>query len=124
MQAVKPKCKHSCSGNGDRRGGVVGSEAWGTLHLNTAAALTRDQHADLFISLIGEGPHDWPVRPLAEVFYQRDIGSFQTRSALIGAIWPLKEDVAIDFALRGARINEHTAGEIRAGITFAFSLLR
>ena len=49
---------------------------------------------------------------------------FRTRSALIGAIWQLKEDVAIDFALRGARINEHTAGEIRAGITFAFSLLR
>ena len=112
-------------GTGASLAGIVSQRwEWGTLHLNAAAALTRDQHADLFISLIGEGPHDWPVRPVGEIFYERNIGSFQTRSALIGAIWQLKEDVAIDFALRGARINEHTAGEIRAGITFAFSLLR
>jgi hypothetical protein len=42
----------------------------------------------------------------------------------VGAIWQLKEDVAIDIGFRGARVNEHTAGEIRAGLTFAFGALR
>ena len=105
-------------------GSVSERREWGTLHINAAAAVTREQHADLFIGLIAEGPHDWVVRPVAEVFYDRNIGSSQTRSALVGAIWQLKEDVAIDIGFRGARVNEHTAGEIRAGLTFAFGALR
>ena len=52
MQAVKPKCKHSCSGNGDRRGGVVGSEAWGTLHLNISAAVVARLALDLAVVLL------------------------------------------------------------------------
>jgi hypothetical protein len=31
-------------------------------------------------------------------------------------------DVAADVGLRGARVNDHTACEIRAGITFAFAV--
>ena len=57
--------------------------------------------------------------PVTEVFYDRDFGEARTRSALIGAIWQVQDDIAVDFALRGARVNAHTAGEIRAGITFA-----
>jgi len=41
---------------------------WGTVHLNIAGALTRDQHADLFTGIILEGPHKWAVRPVAEFF--------------------------------------------------------
>jgi hypothetical protein len=44
------------------------------------------------------------------------------RSGLIGAIWQVNDNVAVDFAVRGARINDHTAGEIRAGVTFAFGV--
>ena len=53
---------------------------WGTVHLNAAAALTRQQHADLFVGAILEGPHDWAVRPVAEFFYERDFGQLRTRS--------------------------------------------
>jgi len=81
----------------------------------------RQQHADLFIGAIVEGPHDWSVRPVTEIFYERDFGAFQTRSALVGVIWQVNDDAAIDFGLRGARVNDHTAGEIRAGVTFAFA---
>ncbi len=110
-------------GTGASIAGIVSERwEWGTVHLNAAAALTRQQHADLFVGAIVEGPHDWPVRPVAEVFYERDVGQLRTRSALIGAIWQVKDDVAVDVGLRGARVNDHTAGEIRAGITFALTV--
>ena len=93
---------------------------WGTLHLNAQIALTREQHADYFLDTIIEGPHDWPVRPVSEIFYESDVSLFRTGSALIGAIWQVRDNIAVDFAVRGARVNEHTTGEIRAGVTFAF----
>jgi hypothetical protein len=97
---------------------------WGTVHLNAQIALTQEQHADLFIDVIVEGPHDWVVRPVAEIFRERNIGQFQTRSALVGAIWQVQDNIAVDFGLRGARVNDHTAGEIRAGVTFAFGVTK
>lgn len=97
---------------------------WVTLHFNAGAALTRDQHADYVLDTIIEGPHTWPVRPVSEFFYERNVGQFETRSALIGAIWQVKDNIAVDFAVRGACINDHTAGEIRAGITFAFGVTK
>jgi hypothetical protein len=36
--------------------------------------------------------------PVTEVFYNRDFGEARTRSALIGAIWHVKDDIAVDFA--------------------------
>jgi hypothetical protein len=97
---------------------------WGTVHLNAQIALTREQHADYFLDTILEGPHDWAVRPVSELFYERDVGLFRTRSALIGAIWQVQDNIAVDFGLRGARVNDHTAGEIRAGVTFAFGVTK
>jgi hypothetical protein len=100
----------------------IASQRWdgGTVHLNTQIALTREQHADYFFDAIIEGPRNWVVRPVSEFFYERDVGLFRTRSALIGGIWQVQDNIAVDFALRGARVNGHTAGEIRAGVTFAF----
>jgi hypothetical protein len=103
--------------------GIVSRQwGWATVHFNAAAALTREQHGDLFLDAIIEGPHDWAVRPVCEFFYQRDFGQFQTRSGLIGAIWQVKDNLAVDFAVRGARIDNHSAGAIRAGVTFAFGV--
>ena len=105
--------------------GIVSQQwDWITLHFNAGAALTRDQHFDYVLDTIIEGPHDWPVRPVSEFFYERDVGQFETRSGLIGAIWQVKDNIAIDFAVRGARINDHITGEIRAGITFAFGVTK
>jgi hypothetical protein len=97
---------------------------WGTVHLNAQIALTREQHTDYFFDAIIEGPHNWVVRPVSEFFYERDVGLFRTRSALIGGIWQVQDNIAVDFALRGARVNGHTAGEIRAGVTFAFGVTK
>jgi hypothetical protein len=97
---------------------------WGTVHLNAQIELTRQQHADYFLDTIVEGPHDWPVRPVAEFFYESDVSLFRTGSALVGAIWQVQDNIAVDFGLRGARINGQTAGEIRAGVTFAFGVTK
>ena len=91
-----------------------------TVHFNAASAITRQQHADLFLSTILEGPHDWPVRLVAEVAYERDFGRVQTTSALIGAIWQVRDDLAVDVGLRGGRVNDHPLAEMRAGLTFSF----
>ena len=78
----------------------------------------------LFLDTIIEGPHDWAVRPVSEFIYENSVGQFQTRSALIGAIWQVQDNIAVDFAVRGARVNDHTQGEIRAGVTFAFGVAK
>jgi hypothetical protein len=112
-------------GTGASFAGIVSQRwDWGTVHFNTDVALTREQHADYFVGVIVEGPHDWPVRPVAEAFYERDVSRVQTRSALVGAIWQVKDNIAVDFGLRGARVNERAAGEIRAGVTFAFGVIK
>ena len=92
------------------------------MHLNAAAAITRQQHSDLFVGVIPEGPHRWPARPVAEIFCERNFGQSATRSALVGAIWQVRDNVAVDCGLRAARTNDHTAGEICAGVTFAFTV--
>ncbi|MPZ31999.1 MAG: hypothetical protein GEV13_13540 [Rhodospirillales bacterium] len=73
---------------------------WTTVHLNAAAAIARQQNGDLFLGLIVDGPHDWTVRPVAEIFYERDFGGVTTTSALVGAIWQVREHLAIDVSLR------------------------
>ncbi len=116
---------HDERGTGFSLAGILSQRwDWGTVHLNAAAALTRDQHADYFLDTIIEGPRDWIVRPAAEIFYDRNIGELRTRSALIGAIWQVQDNIAVDFGVRGARINDRTAGEIRAGVTFAFGVAK
>jgi hypothetical protein len=95
---------------------------WGRLHGTVRGAATRDGHADLFLSAILEGPPAWPVRPVAELVHDRDFGQSRSFSALVGAIWQVSEKLAFDLALRGARLNDHTAGELRAGLTIALPL--
>jgi hypothetical protein len=113
-------------GTGGVLNGIVSQRwDWGTVHLNAQIELTREQHApDYFLDSIIEGPHDWPVRPVAEIFYESDVSLFRTGSALVGAIWQVQDNIAVDFGLRGARVNGQTAGEIRAGVTFAFGVTR
>ena len=110
-------------GTGASIAGIV-SQRWEpvTVHFNAAAAVTREQHADLFLSTIIEGPHDWSVRPVAEVAYEHDFGRAEAKSALIGAIWQVRDNLALDVGLRGGRVNDHSLAEIRAGVTFSFAV--
>jgi hypothetical protein len=97
---------------------------WGAIHLNAAAALTREHNGDLFLGVIVEGPAKWTVRPVAEVFYEREFSQFETVSGLVGLIWQVNEDLAVDVGLRHALTNAHPVNELRAGVTFGFPVWR
>ena len=95
---------------------------WGTVHANVATALTRDQRADFFVGGIIEGPSKWKVRPVMEVFYEDEIGQARTISGLVGAIWQVSETLSFDIGYRHAWINSQPVDEVRAGMTFGFSV--
>lgn len=95
---------------------------WGTVHFNTAAAITREHHADVFFGTIIEGPAKWMVRPVAEIFDEEEFGQAHTVSGLIGAIWQVRDNLAFDVGLRHALTNGRPVDEIRAGVTFGFPL--
>jgi hypothetical protein len=96
---------------------------WGAIHLNGVAELTREHRADLFAGVIIEGPSKWTVRPVAEVFYEKEFGKAETLSSLVGLIWQVREDLSFDVGVRHALTNGQPVNELRAGMTVAFSVL-
>jgi len=54
------------------------------------------------LSTILEGPSQWKVRPVVEIFYEEEFGQLHTISGLIGAIWQVRDDLAIDIGFRHA----------------------
>lgn len=103
--------------------GIV-SQRWsgGTVHFDLGIALTREHRADLFVGTIIEGPYDWKVRPVAEVVYEREFNTTEQFSVLGGAIWQVSDKLSFDVGLREAWINRQPETELRAGLTFAFSV--
>jgi len=92
---------------------------YGTLHLNGVFQIARETHdRDLFTGVIVEGPHTWVVRPVVELFWERDFGAETRFSALGGAIWTLNDSWAFDAAVRGALVDDETAFELRGGLTW------
>jgi hypothetical protein len=91
---------------------------WGTIHFNIAGILSRDQKAGVFLGTILEGPADWTVRPVAEINYEREFGSSEEYSGLLGLIWQLGKETALDIAYRHARIDGRPDEQLRMGIDF------
>ena len=102
--------------NGDNRFGAtidaIVSQRWdwGTVHVNNAVELTRDQRGDIFTDLIVEGPSKWVVRPVAEFFYEEEFGRAHTVSGLIGAIWQVSDKLSFDVGFRHAITNGSNVG--------------
>jgi hypothetical protein len=96
-----------------------------TLHANGNVAYTRERTAGLFGGLIAEGPWAWTVRPVAEVFVDRESANAAEWSGLVGAIWRASASLAFDAAGRASLLREAgvstRALELRAGLTWAFS---
>jgi hypothetical protein len=97
-----------------------------TVHANGAVSYTREHSAGLFGGLILEGPYGWAVRPVAEGFIDWESGAATEWSGLAGAIWPWRESLVFDAAMRLSWITEAGVGaravELRAGLTWAFSI--
>jgi hypothetical protein len=101
---------------------AIVSQRWplATLHVNLAPIWSRDQHVELFVGAIGEGPNEWTVRPVAEVFVEKQFGGELMVSGLVGAIWRVTDDLSLDLAFRRAAEDGTSIDEIRAGFTWAF----
>jgi hypothetical protein len=111
------------SGAGFSWTGIVSQRwDWGTIHWNTAANLTPDQHGELFFDAIIEGPNKWKVRPVFEVYSDSVVNVAQTFSALAGAIWQVNDKLSFDAAVRYALVDGRPVNEIRVGMTFGFPL--
>ena len=95
---------------------------WGTVHLNVASNLTPDQHGELFLDAIIEGPSKWKVRPVFEIYSDSVSDGTQTFSALAGAIWQVNDKLSFDAAYRYALVDGRPVNEVRAGLTFGFPI--
>ena len=95
---------------------------WGTVHLNFTTNYTSDPRTDLFFDAIVEGPSSWTLRPVAEIYSDSVIGGAQTYSGLVGAIWQVRDELALDLALRHAITGGRQVNELRAGATIAVPL--
>ena len=103
---------------------VITSYRWGfgAIHWNEWFQLTREHDADLYTGVILEGPQDWKVRPVAELYFERNFVHGNTESALVGAIWTVRKSLVLDAAVRGARVQDENAVEVRLGLTWAASI--
>lgn len=102
---------------------LIGSQRWtaATVHLNGALAFNRAHRWNRFLGAIVEGPNEWAVRPVAEVFTEREVAGAQTRSGLLGVIWRVDENLSFDFGVRVARSEDTRIHEIRAGLTWTLA---
>ena len=93
-----------------------------TVHLNGAAAWTRAHDPGVLGGVILEGHDAWLVRPVAEVFLERERDEPAIVSGLLGAIWRVSDGLSFDAAVRLARAGGVNTTELRLGLTWGFSL--
>ncbi|WP_139217185.1 hypothetical protein [Collimonas sp. OK607] len=115
------------SGTGATCNGIVsGRGDAGAVHLNAALTRTREHTTSRFLGVILEGPEAWLVRPVMEIFTERDATEPRTNSILLGAIWKHSEDLSFDFGVRrghsGGRADGENITELRVGLDWSFHL--
>jgi hypothetical protein len=101
--------------------GII-SQRWSgaTLHVNGSLGLTRVHNRGAAGGIIIEGPDRWPVRPVAEVTIEH--GDDTATTGLVGAIWNVRDRLAVDVGLRASRSAEGLSRKIRGGLTFSFGI--
>jgi hypothetical protein len=110
-------------GTGFSVAGIVSQRgSAGSVHLNGALMRTREHEPGVFLGTILEGPFEWPVRPVAEIFTQRVTDSPRTDSLLVGAIWRARDGLSFDVGVRSARVGDEAVHEARIGFTIAFAI--
>ena len=92
--------------------------AWGGWHMNIGPMLTRDGRGGMVAGGILEGPESWPLRPVAEIRYEKTFGGEEMIAGLAGFIIPVREGLSLDIAVRHARQGGRPDEQLRAGITF------
>ncbi len=91
-------------------------------HLNGGVFLSRSHHPGAFVGLIVEGPFAWPVRPVIEGVFERELDVGTVGTGLVGFIWRVRDNLSFDGAVRAGRAFDMALVEVRAGLTWAFEL--
>jgi hypothetical protein len=108
-------------GFGAYTGGIVSTCLGDVLvaHWNADVQILPDTHnLDVLGGVILEPPPPkYVVRPVAELFVEHEFGGSQRYSALIGAIWQVREKLALDVAVRSAIVSGQNLEELRAGFS-------
>jgi hypothetical protein len=110
-------------GTGFSWAGIVSQRgAAGTVHLNTEVAYTREHKPGAFLGAILEGPYEWPVRPVMELFAEQASGNPRTLSRLVGMIWRRTDQLSLDIGIRSASFGDQHSNELRVGFTWGLSM--
>lgn len=72
----------------------------GTLHLNAWVDVTHDRALNVFLTSAMEGPDAWTVRPVVEVWIDLVLDGEPMLSGLIGAVWDVSDDFALQAGVR------------------------
>lgn len=96
-----------------------------TLHWNLGNDLLASVDYFASTSFILEGPVRWRVRPVAELWLERDFRARRiegglARSVLLGAILPCGDAWSFDVAVRHAVVGSLSVDELRLGFTWSF----
>jgi hypothetical protein len=111
------------NGTGLSVAGIVSQRsAMETLHVNAAVGVARNHQPSTFLGAILEGPYEWELRPVTEIFREQTRGDPRTDSVLVGAIWRKRKDLSFDVGLRAARQGDEAIHELRLGFTWTFSM--
>ncbi len=76
----------------------------------------------VFGGIVLEAHDAWAVRPVAEVFAERERDLPATVSGLAGTIWRVSDGLSLDAAVRLARAGGVSTTEIRVGLTWGFNV--
>jgi hypothetical protein len=101
--------------------GVIVSQRWPALalHLNLVPAWSRAHNIAGRAGLIAEGPDDWTVRPVGEVYVEAEHAvPGLTSSFLGGLIWRISPRVSTDAAVRVGTLSGTGLVELRVGLTW------
>jgi hypothetical protein len=105
--------------------GVIVSQRWPalTVHLNLVPAWSRAHNLAGLAGVIVEGPSEWTVRPVGEVYVEAEHAvPGVTSSFLGGLIWRLADRVSTDGAVRVGTVSGISLVELRVGLTWDVSL--
>lgn len=105
--------------------GVIVSQRWPalTLHLNLVPAWSRAHHLAGLAGFIAEGPNEWTVRPVGEVYVEAEHAiPGVTASFLGGLVWRLSPRVSTDGAVRVGTVSGTGLIELRVGLTWDLPL--
>jgi len=115
---------HGNSSTGGVCSGIASQKFdFGVVHLNGALSRTREHTQNRFAGVIVEGgSEESAVRPVMELFAERENNGAHTQSALVGMLWKQSDDLIFDVAVRHARSDGPSLNEVKFGLTWSYAM--